>query len=688
MPTSQKPMQTRARGGLWAMKAALTGGLFVLAATVPTASAQSEQSMCSGDGNRLLRFVGGSYVSKNKFCDVEQQLADQQETTRQAEIRAGAMRSERDLGLARIAELEAQLTASGACRADELQVALTAARSQNLELLDGQDSLTSQIAGLDLQIDQLRGTIENQQAQLDAAMSGAEGMTAEIADLQAALKASETEALAVRTERDSVQAGYEALGDKSRADTSRLAAELENTVGSPSACRADFEAYKANATQTASSSGDLKGQLALAQANAKDFEAKFKALEAENTQLRADFAARSNELETSSAVAAQLPDATAALAAAEKNIGMLELELEQRQNAAQTAQDALNMKLADARSSVAEQDALIVDLRAQVARSQAERDADVASLQNRLSDLSEAASQVPMLMGDLTSRDNRIVELEADLASVRSNSGDAGSRLAGLQALIGKRGSDLDRMKTSLNAALSSKAALEGQFDEASKNLSSTEALLAKAEGELKLLKTHIASLDATHAIDRDAAANAGEVSAQLAAANAEVATLRAALRNAGHNQSSGTLNSALRQWMESSRQSNDDGLFLNGDRLVLSSGASLFQPGSARLSEKGQSLLQGMATDLQDAIATLPADEEWQLEVLGHADATPSGSRWPSNWELSSFRAATVVRTLVDAGLPPERLAAVGMGEFRPLIDEATPEAYAQNRRIELQFR
>ena len=107
MPTSQKPMQTRARGGLWAMKAALTGGLFVLAATVPTASAQSEQSMCSGDGNRLLRFVGGSYVSKNKFCDVEQQLADQQETTRQAEIRAGAMRSERDLGLARIAELEA-----------------------------------------------------------------------------------------------------------------------------------------------------------------------------------------------------------------------------------------------------------------------------------------------------------------------------------------------------------------------------------------------------------------------------------------------------------------------------------------------------------------------------------------------------------------------------------------------------
>ena len=706
MPTSQKPMRTRARGGLWALTAAVTGGLFVLAAAVPTASAQSERSMCSGDGNRFFRFVGGSYVSKNKFCDVEQQLAAQEDAAKQAEIRAGAMRSERDLGLARVAELEAQLTAAGTCREDELQAALQAARSQNIELLDGQDSLTSQIAGLDLQIDQLRSTIDGQQVQLDSAMSGEEGMSAEIVRLTAALKASETEALAVRTERDSVQAGYEALGGQSRADKTRLATELENTVGLLTACRADFEAHKANVAQATSASGDLQGQLALAQANATDFETKLKAMQAENTTLRAELATRSTELETSAALANQLPDTAAALATSEKTVEGLKLELEQRQDAAKTAQNVLNGQLADAQATLAERDALIADLQARVAQSQAARDADVASLQNRLSDLSEAASKVPMLTGDVKSRDNRIARLEADLAAVQSSSGDASNRMAGLQALIGKRGSDLDRVQTSLTAALASKAALEGQFDESSKNLNATEALLAKAEGELKLLKTHIASLDASYETERAAATNrirvleaplaamssnsaeSGELSAQLAAAQSEIETLRAALRNAGHNQSSGTLNSALRQWMERSRASNDDGLFLNGDRLVLSSGASLFQPGSARLSENGQVLLQGMAADLQEAISTLPEDEAWQLEVLGHADATPSGSRWPSNWELSSFRAATVVRTLVDAGLPPERLAAVGMGEFQPLIDEATPEAYAQNRRIELQFR
>ncbi|MGA0235999.1 MAG: hypothetical protein ACO3NE_10460, partial [Alphaproteobacteria bacterium] len=169
----------------------------------------------------MIRFVGASYVAKNKFCDVERRLMDQLEATKQAEIRAGALSSENDLARARIAELEAQIAAAGACRADELQAALNASRAQNTELLDGQDSLTSQIAGLDLQIEQLRATINAQQSQLDAAMMDEEGMAAEIGRLRASLKASETEALAVRTERDNLQAGYEAIGEKSRADASR-----------------------------------------------------------------------------------------------------------------------------------------------------------------------------------------------------------------------------------------------------------------------------------------------------------------------------------------------------------------------------------------------------------------------------------------------------------------------------------
>ena len=691
---------------LGTLQAAMTSCLFALAIAAPTATAQTQSPTCGGEGNRLIRFVGGSYVAKNKFCDVERQLVDQLEATKQAEIRAGALSSERDLALARIAELENQIAAAGACRADELQNALNISRSQNIELLDAQDNLTSQIAGLDLQIEQLRGTISAQQAQLDAAMMDEDDMSSEIARLKAALKASETEALAVRTERDNLQAGYEALGEKSRADASRLGSDLESAVGALSACRADFEAFKDNATNTASSTGDIKGQLALAQAEIEDLRGKLAASMSDEAAARSELEALSGQLTVSNNLAAKLPDTSAALKESEGRVNALQVELEQRKNAAKSTQDALNAELMAAREAGAERDALVADLRAEIARSQAERDADVASLQARLSDVSAEASRMPELMGDLKNRENRIVELEAELATLRENSGDAGNRLAGLQALIGKRAADLDRSEEALRSALSTKAELEGRLRDTSNSLNSTESLLAKAERELKLLRTHVGSVDASlqenslaaatriEGLEAELAAalergsDEGELRAKLQAQDVTIENLRIALRNAGLNQSSDTLNIALRQWLENSRETSSEGLAFHDDRLVLSSGASLFQPGSARLSQSGQELLNGMAADLQQAIATLPQDEEWQLQVQGHADATPSGSRWPSNWELSAFRAATVVRTLVDAGLPPERLAAVGMGEFHPLVNEATPEAYAQNRRIELQFR
>ena len=55
--------------------------------------------------------------------------------------------------------------------------------------------------------------------------------------------------------------------------------------------------------------------------------------------------------------------------------------------------------------------------------------------------------------------------------------------------------------------------------------------------------------------------------------------------------------------------------------------------------------------------------------------------------WELSAYRASAAVRALAEAGVPVERLAAVGLGEYHPLVDEATQEAYAMNRRLELRF-
>jgi len=77
-------------------------------------------------------------------------------------------------------------------------------------------------------------------------------------------------------------------------------------------------------------------------------------------------------------------------------------------------------------------------------------------------------------------------------------------------------------------------------------------------------------------------------------------------------------------------------------------------------------------------------------LRVDGHTDKSGlgGGGVFADNWELSQARALSVVRYLVDfEGIPSNRLAATGFGEFQPVDTGDSPEALARNRRIELKF-
>jgi chemotaxis protein MotB len=104
-----------------------------------------------------------------------------------------------------------------------------------------------------------------------------------------------------------------------------------------------------------------------------------------------------------------------------------------------------------------------------------------------------------------------------------------------------------------------------------------------------------------------------------------------------------------------------------------------LFPSGSARLSRAGQASIAEVAT----LLASIP---ERQFQVEGHTDNVPTGpGGWNSNWELASARALTVLRTMVDAGLPPDRISAASFGEARPSRANDTPENKAANRRIEI---
>ncbi|MEM8571716.1 MAG: peptidoglycan -binding protein [Pseudomonadota bacterium] len=130
-------------------------------------------------------------------------------------------------------------------------------------------------------------------------------------------------------------------------------------------------------------------------------------------------------------------------------------------------------------------------------------------------------------------------------------------------------------------------------------------------------------------------------------------------------------------------------GVRIAGDRFVFDSEV-LFAQGSANLGAEGQEQLSEVAQVLNEVATDLPTDLNWILRVDGHTDVVPVGfnSQFDNNWELSTARALSVVEFLIDQeGIPPERLAVTGFGEFQPVDPGETPEAFARNRRIELKF-
>ncbi|MDP6304600.1 MAG: peptidoglycan -binding protein [Alphaproteobacteria bacterium] len=123
------------------------------------------------------------------------------------------------------------------------------------------------------------------------------------------------------------------------------------------------------------------------------------------------------------------------------------------------------------------------------------------------------------------------------------------------------------------------------------------------------------------------------------------------------------------------------------GDRFVFQSEV-LFDSGSDALGLEGQVQLDRLAETLLEIAVTIPEGLDWILRIDGHTDLVPiSNERFRSNWELSAARAISVVKFLVKAGIPANRLAATGFGEFSPLDPQKDEIAFRRNRRIEIKL-
>jgi chemotaxis protein MotB len=109
-----------------------------------------------------------------------------------------------------------------------------------------------------------------------------------------------------------------------------------------------------------------------------------------------------------------------------------------------------------------------------------------------------------------------------------------------------------------------------------------------------------------------------------------------------------------------------------------------LFASGTTTLSSEGHELIAELVQEINQ--------QPYQIAVLGFTDNVPVGpslaERYPSNWELSGARAASVVRVMEEEGIPATQLVAVSRGETEPIASNETAEGRAQNRRIDVRLR
>lgn len=104
----------------------------------------------------------------------------------------------------------------------------------------------------------------------------------------------------------------------------------------------------------------------------------------------------------------------------------------------------------------------------------------------------------------------------------------------------------------------------------------------------------------------------------------------------------------------------------------------------ASTLFPSGDATLQPTSAQAMAAVAKVLSQVDNPIQVEGHTDNIPIRSpAYPSNWELSSARAGSVVRLLTEAGVPAGRMVAIGYADNKPVDTNASPDGRSRNRRV-----
>ncbi|HEV8034722.1 peptidoglycan -binding protein [Yoonia sp.] len=410
--------------------------------------------------------------------------------------------------------------------------------------------------------------------------------------------------------------------------------------------------------------------------------------------------------------------------------------LEAAQERLLTQQEALNLALAQARTEIDEGaeaarlaaarrealEALIADL-------ESENDANTARITALEADQLTSAAAAEALRERLANADTELTAMTLNLERQRQEAENTLTLLAAARAAQ----AELDARNATLTSELEE---LQGDLGEetseaerqaallalANEELAAQEAISAESQRQVALLNEQITELrtqvgnlqsllNLAEEADREAQVQIETLGAQLNTALARVLSeerrrraLEEAERNRLEAEAARLEEEAERLAAEAenlSRFKSDffgelrqilegqDRIRIEGDRFIFASEV-LFEPGSADLSPAGETEIANIADILRSIADDIPEGIDWIIRVDGHTDDIPlnPGARFADNWELSQARALSVVRFMnTDLGIDPRRLAANGFGEYQPLNPADTPEARAQNRRIELKL-
>jgi chemotaxis protein MotB len=297
--------------------------------------------------------------------------------------------------------------------------------------------------------------------------------------------------------------------------------------------------------------------------------------------------------------------------------------------------------------------------------------------------LSQEITGKDEVLNRLNSQINELTEL---LALEQSNRQDTEDQLLSLQASLSAVEDEKSRLESLLAAGSGASEAAEDRIGVLSESLDEERQISQRALNQVELLNQQISALRRQIAALEDALEASEERDRE---SNAKIADLGKRL-NVALAQRVQELNRYRSDFFGRLREilSDRENIRIVGDRFVFQSEV-LFGSGSADLNPAGETEMAKLASAIIDLQREIPEEINWVLRVDGHTDNIPlSGTgEFADNWELSSARATSVVKFLIDEGVPPRRLVAAGFGEFQPLDPEDTDEARSRNRRIELKL-